>query len=231
MPAANEPFARRRRALVLAAVLAGHLLAIWLLLRPYAAALPPETAAMLLIDVPAPPAPPAGEAAGTAGESPPPATAARPTPAVAPNAAPPPVLEAIALPPATNGAPAPAGTGDGDGAAGGAGTGPGAGDGGNGAGGGAVIRARRIAGSIGRGDYPRAKTPAETGGSVTIRLEVGADGRVAGCTIIHPGRSPERDRLTCRLAMARFRYAPARDAQGRPVADVAGWRQDWWPEP
>ncbi len=228
MSAAREP--RHRRLLL--AVVAAHALAIALLLRPVVAPPVVPSPAMLLVDYPAP-LPPA-TAPGTMGEAAPAAPLAKPKPV----AARPPVVPApnqpAAVPataePATDVAAGAAAADDGGLAAGGTGAGTGAGAGGPGTGGGVVTRARRIAGDIVRGDYPRARSKAETGGSVTIRLDVGADGRVSGCTVVHPGPSATRDAITCRLATERFRYAPARDGQGRAVADVAGWRQQWWPE-
>ena len=114
--------------------------------------------------------------------------------------------------------------------AGGNGIGAGLGKGGSGTGGGGITRARRIAGDIQRADYPRARKTNEVGGSVTAHFDVGADGRARNCRVVRSRGNSERDGITCRLIEQRFRFEPARDASGRPVADVAGWRQDWWPD-
>ena len=114
-------------------------------------------------------------------------------------------------------------------AAGGQGIGSGLGNGGAGTGGGGGTRARRIAGDIGRADFPRARSAGEMGGSTTAHFDVGTDGRVSNCRVVRSSGNLERDRIVCRLIEQRFRYAPARDAAGNPVPDVAGWRQDWWP--
>jgi protein TonB len=113
-------------------------------------------------------------------------------------------------------------------AAGGRGIGAGLGAAGAGTGGGGTTRARRIAGNISRRDYPRIHADDRVASSVTLRLHISADGRVQDCDILRPSGNPERDAITCRLAIQRFRYEPARDAAGRAIADVAGWRQDWF---
>ena len=130
--------------------------------------------------------------------------------------------------------PAPAATAPGGPATGGSSSGGTAGNGlGAGAGTGQgrpATRARRIAGNISRRDFPRVAIKGTPASSVTIRLTVGADGKPTTCAIVRPSGTPVRDATTCRLAMERFRYEPARDSSGRAVEDVAGWRQDWWPD-
>lgn len=115
-------------------------------------------------------------------------------------------------------------------AAGGDGTGAGLGTAGTGAGGGGITRARRIAGDTRRADFPRARPSRQLGGSATAHFDVGTDGRVRNCRIVRTSGSAERDATLCRLIVDRFRYEPARDARGTAVPDVAGWRQDWWPD-
>ncbi len=113
--------------------------------------------------------------------------------------------------------------------AGGRGTGTGSGAGGNGQGGGAATKAVKIAGDINsRNDYPRESRDARIGNSVTIALTVGTDGRVKRCRILRPSRDPIADQITCRLASARFRFRPARNANGEPVESTYGWQQRWF---
>lgn len=113
--------------------------------------------------------------------------------------------------------------------AGGAGTGTGSGRAGSGTGGGgAAVRARLVSGRIANADYPRGAGDAGAEGTVVARVSIGADGRVSGCAVARSSGNAELDATTCRLIERRFRYAPARDAQGRPVADVTGWSQTWW---
>lgn len=176
------------------------------------------------------------KAPGPEGAAAPPNLKARPAPVVAP----PPELR-LPVPPPITAAPiagqdadpsvgaaeqAAPGTG-----AGGIGTGTGAGRQGNGNGGGGVaIPARLVAGRIRPKDYPRAAWKARIEGTVLARLSVGADGRVTGCAVMRSSGSAELDAATCDLIRARFRYEPARDASGRPVPDIKGWKQSWWLE-
>jgi protein TonB len=190
-------------------------------------------------------------------EEPPPPLAEKPAPATAPKeegAASPPNLEAKASPvvaplpkvpvkppPPVVAAPVPgAGSdrsagaserpGPGSGS-GGLGSGTGSGSGGSGTGGAIAERARLIGGRISDSDYPPAASRARAGGTVVARFTVGADGRPSGCTVIRSSGNAALDETTCRLIERRFRYRPARDAQGKAVADVAGWKQTWWLEP
>jgi protein TonB len=39
--------------------------------------------------------------------------------------------------------------------------------------------------------------------------------------------SRELDSVTCRLIMQRFRYRPARDAEGRPIAETIAGEHVW----
>lgn len=114
--------------------------------------------------------------------------------------------------------------GDGTGA-GGAGSGPGAG--GSGAGGGR--KASRVAGALRDSDYPEAAARVRAAGTVFIRFTVGPDGRVGDCTVTGSSGHPGLDALTCRLAERRFRYRPALDGAGRPVAETVGTSFTWGP--
>ena len=119
--------------------------------------------------------------------------------------------------------------GTGTGAAG-EGTGTGAGRAGSGRGGIAVTKPQKIAGDISSAaDYP---TPPggrqiRRGQSVDIAMTVGIDGRASNCRVLSPSPDPEADRITCELAVERFRFLPARDANGDPVPATYAWRQRW----
>ena len=113
--------------------------------------------------------------------------------------------------------------------AGGVGAGVGGGRAGSGDGG-IVAHARLIRGRIENGDYPRRAWNAGAAGAVTVRFTVGADGSATGCAVTASSGHPDLDATTCRLIERRFRYAPARDASGRTVAEERGWRQLWWIE-
>jgi protein TonB len=106
---------------------------------------------------------------------------------------------------------------------GGIGTGLGSGTQGTGTGGGGGGRfthARWISGRIQDSDYPRASYEAGVGGTVFLRFVVAPNGRVSECRVTRSSGHPDLDATTCRLIQRRFRYRPARDARGRPIADV-----------
>ena len=112
--------------------------------------------------------------------------------------------------------------------AGQAGSGSGAGGSGDGTGGGAA-KAVKIAGEINSArDYPRASRDQRLGDHVVIALTVGTDGRVKACRIVRASRDAEADRITCALATSRFRFRPATDRAGNPVASVFGGKQRWF---
>lgn len=114
-----------------------------------------------------------------------------------------------------------------------AGSGPGSGGAGSGDGAGIGARkAVKIAGDIAATrDYPAAGRDARAGRQVVIVLRVDADGKVSDCRVHQPSGNDEADALTCRLARQRFRFRPATDAAGRPVASDYGWQQRWWTPP
>ena len=201
--------------------------------------------ALKLFDVSAEPPPPprrdpapAEAAPDPEGAAAPPNLAARPAPVVAPPPKipldlPTPVAAAPSPGPGTDasaGASDRAGPGSGsDGR--GAGTGSGRAGGGAGGGGGLAARPRLVAGRILDSDYPRRASEARIGGTVIVRFTVGADGRPGGCAVARSSGHADLDAATCRLIERRFRYRPARDAQGRPVPAEMGWKQSWWQEP
>jgi protein TonB len=123
---------------------------------------------------------------------------------------------------------------DGNGSgSGGSGSGTGSGTAGNGSGGGGtggsgrvVVRAKQRGGSILPRDYPRAANGKQ--GVVETRLTVSPTGAVVACTVTRSSGSDVLDATTCRLIRQRFRFTPARDAQGNAVTDVRGWQQRWW---
>ncbi len=110
------------------------------------------------------------------------------------------------------------------------GTGTGAGGDGRGTGGGRGARQlEKIAGEINSAkDYRKKTRDLRIGQSVTILLSVGNDGRVTGCKVTMPSPDAEADVTTCRLASERFRFRPATDRNGNPVAGQYAWRQRWF---
>lgn len=217
-------------------VSAALLLGIWAGLAVRFEPVTQEALAVFDVRVPLPPpepdpAPAPVPSSGAQGAAAPPARRAVPKPVAAPT----PVVRVrapLTAPPVPAEGVAPragAAEAEGPGAgAGGQGAGLGAGGAGSGIGGGVAARARRIRGGINIRDYPRSAAGAM--GSVTVHLDVSPQGLVTGCTVARSSGNAALDATTCRLARSRFRYAPARDREGRAVADVAGWRQDWWVE-
>ncbi len=112
--------------------------------------------------------------------------------------------------------------------AGGHGDGTGAGGTGSGIGGG--TRAVWRSGTIRDRDYPREASRTKTGGEVETRFTIEANGRVSGCRITRSSGDASLDRTTCALIEDRFRFKPATNAAGEPVASQYGWRQTWWLE-
>lgn len=82
-------------------------------------------------------------------------------------------------------------------------------------------------GRIGSGDYPLDARRRGVEGEVAVVLLVQPDGRVGDCRVDRSSGDPSLDDATCRLIQQRFRYRPARDTYGNPVADEAGWVQRW----
>jgi protein TonB len=114
-----------------------------------------------------------------------------------------------------------AGTGFGGGGSGGTGTGPGSGAG--------FTPAQRIR-KIPDSQYRR--IVAATGmrrGRVGITLKVNVDGTASNCRVARSSGHAVADRLMCELAVQYMRWRPARDPQGRPVAQDVTWYPDWSP--
>ncbi len=108
------------------------------------------------------------------------------------------------------------------------GTGSGlSGNGSGGGGGGAASEPEQVAGSIGNDDYPRAALVDRAQGIVEFSFTVLPDGRIANCRITRSSRNPALDTTTCRLALQRFRFRPARDSAGRAIASEVDGEQDW----
>lgn len=218
----------------LACVLAGHGVAIWLVLSfAHISFLRERETIVGIFDVrpvelpppvepppaPARVAPKLQGAAAPARPAAPPADSAVPQPVAATIATP----AAPSLPPA--GGPMGAVNGTGGGGTGGAGSGLGS----AGAGVGSlrpVVAARWRGGEIAPRDYPRSARGAQ--GIVTARVAVGVDGRVTGCSVARSSGNAILDSTTCRLIRERFRFTPARNAQGEAVPGEYGWQQRWW---
>jgi periplasmic protein TonB len=119
--------------------------------------------------------------------------------------------------------PGPGASGVGDGTGGGGSGGDGDGPGG--------LPPRWRKGRIRNSDYPRAAGEAGVSGTVGVRYRVAADGRVSDCRITRSSGSTLLDATTCRLIERRFRFDPARDEDGRPVASSIVEQHNWISEP
>ena len=195
----------------------------------------PDSVLKLLPEAQHPPAEkpfPARARSHHAGTAAPPNLRSRATPIVAPT----PEVRLIAPPPVTAAPIAGAGaapsagasnvTGPGSGA-GGQGVETGAGEAGNGGGDDGTDEVL-IAGRIKESDFPRGVLEAGIrDATVHIRFTVGVNGRVSNCIVARSSGSPELDETTCRLITQRFRYRPATDAQGRPVAQEVEGEHRW----
>lgn len=191
---------------------------------------------LLRFTLPPPPPPepevaprPKPQAPKKEGKASPPNKISRATEVVAPLPAPTPVPLPAAPKPAqgsdaSSGNAPIAGPGTGSG---GVGDGTGSGGRGNGAGGGGGTVLRLLRGDITGRDYPQAAAEAGAQGTVAMRFTVGVDGRPSGCRVTRSSGNSDLDETTCRLILQRFRYAPSRDAQGRPYADVVTGEQVW----
>lgn len=185
-------------------------------------------------DVTVPPTPPPvvqkqeSAARGEPGEA---GKKAEPTPIVAPK----PKIELPAEPPLPA-APVPgqgaapaagaANVGSGTGAGG---SGSGLGGGGSGGSGAGFTPARRIA-KIPDREYRRfVATSGMRRGSVSITVKVNVDGRPSDCRVGRSSGNPMADSLMCQLTLQFVRFRPARDPQGRPVAQDITWMPDWAP--
>ncbi len=156
---------------------------------------------------------------------------ADPTPVVAPK----PKIEIPAKPPvaaapvpgqgaASSAGAAASGTGTGAG-----GTGTGLGGGGTGGSGAGFTPARKIT-KIPDREYRRITAlSGSRRGSVGLSIRVGPDGVPDNCRIARTSGNPEVDSLMCQLTLRWVRFRPARDPQGRAVAQDITWFPDWAP--
>lgn len=182
---------------------------------------------------PPPPPPPSREAARAKDEEGAAGKKAEPTPVVAPE----PKIEVPAKPPivaapvaGTGSAPsagaADRGTGTG---AGGSGSGRGGGGTGTGGGGGQFTGAQKLTSIPNREYRSFVALSGRRTGRVGITLKVNVDGSPSDCRIARSSGHSGADGLMCQLALRYVRFRPARDPQGRPVAQDITWFPDWSP--
>lgn len=154
---------------------------------------------------------------------------AEPTPVVAPE----PKIEIPAQPPVVASRIAGTGSASTAGAAT-AGTGPGAGGSGSGRGGGGSgdfsgYTPARMINKIPDREYRRISGGRIPRGSATISFRVDPDGRMANCRIVRSSGDPQVDSIVCNAATRHLRFRPARDPDGRPVAQDMTYTPTWRP--
>jgi len=113
-----------------------------------------------------------------------------------------------------------------------AGNGTGAGGSGNGRGGGGdyskFTPAQKIT-KIPDGEYRRlVEVSGISRGTVGISIRVTVDGSASGCRIVRSSGSTAADDLMCQLTERYVRFRPARDPDGRAVAQDITWYPNWW---
>ena len=67
-------------------------------------------------------------------------------------------------------------------------------------------------------DYPASALAKREQGRVGFTLDVGANGRVTGCTVTRSSGSSALDNVTCMIMVRRARFTPAVDSNGMPAA-------------
>lgn len=70
-------------------------------------------------------------------------------------------------------------------------------------------------------NYPTRAFREERQGRVGVRVTIGADGRVTGCSVTSSSGSPDLDSAACDGMMRYARYNPATDGEGRPTTGSA----------
>lgn len=84
-----------------------------------------------------------------------------------------------------------------------------------------AVRARAdLAALISDRDYPREALSRREHGRVAFELAIAPEGQVAGCRVLASSGSATLDEATCRIMRERAHFVPARDAEGRPMADI-----------
>lgn len=80
---------------------------------------------------------------------------------------------------------------------------------------------------IGPDDYPASAVASDKEGATTVALQLDETGRPSACTISASSGSADLDDRTCSLLVARARFNPARDQDGKAVASTYSQRVAW----
>lgn len=65
-------------------------------------------------------------------------------------------------------------------------------------------------------------------GSVGVAIRVTPDGSASNCRVVRSSGNPLADSLMCELTERYVRFRPARDPNGRAVAQDLTWYPNWW---
>ena len=111
------------------------------------------------------------------------------------------------------------------------GTGTGAGGSGNGNGGGGSDYSRftpaRLISNIPSSEYRRLASTGIPSGLVGVTIRVQANGSVTNCRVARSSGDSSIDGLVCQLTVRYVRFSPARDPQGRAVAQDITYFPNW----
>ena len=77
------------------------------------------------------------------------------------------------------------------------------------------------------GDYPASARRGRDQGDVTVRLNIGTDGRVARCSVLASNATPTLETATCAVLTSRARFASATDLHGATVSDAVVQHIAW----
>ena len=70
-------------------------------------------------------------------------------------------------------------------------------------------------------DYPKEAVRRGWEGTVIVDVAISAKGQVIACRVAQSSGHDVLDQKTCEIMKKRARFIPARDANGKPVGDVA----------
>src|SRR5574338_373155 len=84
-----------------------------------------------------------------------------------------------------------------------------------------------LEGLIGSDDYPAEALNRNEEGTVQFRISIDETGAVRDCVIEKSSGSAALDAQTCRLMWLRAKFKPARDKDGKPVADQKTAKIAW----
>lgn len=78
-----------------------------------------------------------------------------------------------------------------------------------------------------RDSYPPSALRDGAQGRVAVALTIGADGRVADCSVSSGSGNSALDDTTCRIFRSRVRYTPAKDTNGAPMQSTTRTAVTW----